>query len=326
MLSQEIISEIVGKGLMSLDWQKEPQNLYEPVEYIMSIGGKHLRPHLCLTVYNLFSDNITQSIVWPAMALEVFHQFTLLHDDIMDKSDTRRGRPTVHCKWSENTAILSGDLMSIMAYRFLSQGPADKIPALLKVFTDMAVAVCEGQQKDMDFEKTPFITMNDYIDMISQKTGALIGGSACIGAILAGRSEAVCKAFHDFGMNVGISFQIMDDYLDTFGDAKIFGKPIGGDIANGKKTWLLVETFRRCVTESQKKVLDDIVSIPEDEKERKFSEMSRLYTELGVKDDAAKAIHHYYNLAVEALDRAGLNGDQTEVLRGFAQKLLNREK
>ena len=326
MFQQEIINEIVEKSLMSLKWDMQPQNLYEPVEYILSIGGKHLRPGLCLTSFNLFNDNISQTVVWPAVALEIFHQFTLLHDDIMDKSDTRRGRPTVHCKWNENAAILSGDLMSIYAYRFLSQGPADKIPALLKAFNEMAVAVCEGQQKDMDFESMPFITMGDYIDMISQKTGALIACSACMGAIMAGASEDKCKAMYDFGMNVGIAFQIMDDYLDTFGNAKIFGKPIGGDIANNKKTWLLVETIRRCVTESQKKRLEGILVKGGEEKEEKYNLMSGLYEELGVKDDAAKAIQTYYEKAFAPLAPAGLNEDQISVLRDWAGKLVNREK
>ena len=326
MFQQEIINEIIEKSLISLKWDMRPQNLYEPVEYILSIGGKHLRPRLCLTAYNLFSDNIGQTVVWPAVALEVFHQFTLLHDDIMDKSETRRGHQTVHCKWNENAAILSGDVMSIYAYKFLSQGPADKVPALLKTFTEMAIAVCEGQQKDMDFENMPFITMDDYIDMISQKTGALIACSACMGAIMAGASEKACKALYDFGMNVGVAFQIMDDYLDTFGDARIFGKPIGGDIANNKKTWLLVETLRRCVNEAQKDNLERILSLGEDAAEEKFAAMSKLYEDLGVKDDASKAIQKYYDKAFSALASAELDEDRMNVLKDWAGKLVNREK
>ncbi len=324
MFQQELINEIVEKGLMSLDWTMQPQSLYEPVEYMLSIGGKHIRPKLCLTSYNLFSDNIPQNVIWPALALEVFHQFTLLHDDIMDRSDTRRGHPTVHCKWDENTAILSGDVMSIMAYKYLSQGPADKLPALLRLFNDMAADICEGQQKDMDFEKLPFITMADYIDMISLKTGALIASSACMGALLAGQDEATCKALYDFGMNVGIAFQITDDYLDTFGDARIFGKPIGGDIVNGKKTWLLVETLHRSVSEAQKANLEAIMSMTGNEE--KIEAMTALYTDLGVKDDAEKAITRYYDSAMEALDRAHLTDEGRERLADFAGALAHREK
>jgi len=326
MFQQEILDNIVEKGIQSLDFQKKPDNLYAPVEYVFGIGGKHLRPKLCITSYNLFSDNISQEIIHCALALEIFHEFTLLHDDIMDKSDTRRGRPTVHVKWSDNIAILSGDMMSIMAYQQLAYCKSEYLPKALKLFSDMAIGVCEGQQKDMDFENSPFITMDDYLDMIGQKTGVLLACSTAMGALLAGASEAQTKALYNYGYNLGIAFQITDDYLDTFGDQKVFGKPIGGDISNNKKSWLLVEAMRRAVSEEQKSKLKAICDMTEDQREEKIAQMTAFYVELGIKDDAVKAITKYSEIAIDSLVKAGFNEDQVAHMKEISDKLIHREK
>lgn len=326
MFQQEILDNIVEKGIQSLDFQKKPDNLYAPVEYVFSIGGKHLRPRLCITAYNLFSDNIPQEVVHCAMALEIFHEFTLLHDDIMDKSDTRRGRPTVHVKWNDNIAILSGDMMSIMAYQHLAHCPQQHLPKALKLFSDTATGVCEGQQKDMDFENMPFITMDDYLDMIGQKTGVLLACSAAMGALLAGAPDAQVNALYNYGYNLGIAFQIADDYLDTFGDPKVFGKPIGGDIANNKKSWLLVEAMHRAVSEERKGRLKAICGMPEARREEKIAAMTALYVEFGIGEDARKAISEYSDKAIEALVKGGLNREQIDRMKEISDKLVQREK
>lgn len=326
MLQQETISEIVEKTLRTLALPDEPRQLYEPVGYMFSIGGKHLRPRLCLTTYGLFHDSVPQEVVWPALALETFHTFTLIHDDVMDRSDTRRGHPTVHCRWDGNTAILSGDLMSILAYRYLAMGPAGKLPAMLKLFTDTAVAVCEGQQRDMDFERLPFITMDDYLTMIGQKTGVLLAASTCMGGILAGATDAQCKALYDYGYRTGLAFQITDDYLDCFGDAKTFGKPIGGDIAENKKSWLLVEALRRAVSEADKKRIAEILALGDDRRAEKIAAMTQLYIDLGVREAADEAILECHCGAIDALQQAGFTAQQVDCLRSMAEKLLHREK
>ena len=326
MLQQETISEIVEKTLRTLALPDEPRQLYEPVGYMFSIGGKHLRPRLCLTTYGLFHDSVPQEVVWPALALETFHTFTLIHDDVMDRSDTRRGHPTVHCRWDGNTAILSGDLMSILAYRYLAMGPAGKLPAMLKLFTDTAVAVCEGQQRDMDFERLPFITMDDYLTMIGQKTGVLLAASTCMGGILAGATDAQCKALYDYGYRTGLAFQITDDYLDCFGDAKTFGKPIGGDIAENKKSWLLVEALRRAVSEADKKRIAEILALGDDRRADKIAAMTQLYIDLGVREAADEAILECHRSAIDALQQAGFTAQQVDCLRSMAEKLLHREK
>ncbi len=311
---------------MTLDFKNEPQSLYEPIGYMFGIGGKHLRPRLCLTAFNLFSDNITDTIVYPALALEIFHQFTLVHDDIMDNSDTRRNQPTVYAKWGTNNAVLSGDTMALLAYRYLALCPKDKLQPALKLFTDTAIGVCEGQQKDMDFEDMPFITMDEYMDMIGLKTGVLLGCSAAMGAVLAGAPEKQVSGLYEFGYQTGLAFQITDDYLDTFGNRKIFGKPIGGDIANNKKSWLLVECLHRAKASDRKEELNALLALGEDEKERKIEAVRQMYVDLGVRDDAEKAILACHSKAIDALEEAGFDDGQVETMKSFAEQLIHREK
>lgn len=305
--------------------KQEPANLYEPLDYMMSIGGKRIRPKLCLLAYNLLSDDFRNPIVFPAMALEVFHEFTLIHDDIMDRSDTRRGCPTVYKKWNENVAILSGDAMSILAYKYLAYAPQAVLPSVLDLFSTTAMQVCEGQQYDMDFEEMPFITMEDYLEMIGLKTAVLLACSAKMGALIGGASKEVCQALYEFGYQLGIAFQITDDYLDTFGNEKVFGKKIGGDIMNNKKTWLLVESFRRA-NGAQKQQLKQLLQMDESQREAKVAAVRNLYVELGVKEAAASEILSFHKKALDALSAAGLAPGRTRVLEQFAEELIHREK
>lgn len=305
--------------------KQEPANLYEPLDYMMSIGGKRIRPKLCLLAYNLLSDDFRNPIVFPAMALEVFHEFTLIHDDIMDRSDTRRGCPTVYRKWNENVAILSGDAMSILAYKYLAYAPQMVLPSVLDLFSTTAMQVCEGQQYDMDFEEMPFITMEDYLEMIGLKTAVLLACSAKMGALIGGASKEVCNALYEFGYQLGIAFQITDDYLDTFGNEKVFGKKIGGDIMNNKKTWLLVESFRRA-DGTQKQQLKQLLQMDESQRDAKIEAVRNLYVELGVKEAAASEILSFHKKAVDALSAAGLEPGRTRVLAQFAEELIHREK
>ena len=323
MYSLKELDTIVARAIGSLKFVKEPAGLYEPLEYMMSIGGKRLRPRLCLTAFNLFSDDIGPQIISPAMALEIFHNFTLLHDDIMDRADTRRGQATVCRKWNDNVAILSGDVMCIMAYQYLTEYTGANLREVLELFSTTSAQVCEGQQYDMDFETQPIVTEDEYLQMIGLKTAALIACAAKMGAMIAGAPEAQADALYDFGWQIGLAFQICDDYLDTFGNANVFGKKIGGDIMEGKKTWLLVEAFKRAAGEDRKR-LDATMALGADSKAEKIAAMQQLYIDLGVKEDAVKAIEDFHDRAMQKLEGKGFSPEQITQLRDFSATLVHR--
>lgn len=325
MFAIDELDKFVENGLAALNLRQEPKELYEPIEYMISIGGKRLRPELCLLTYNLFSDKIEKSILHPALALEIFHGFTLIHDDIMDKAELRRGQQTVHRKWNDNVAILSGDVMSIQAYQLLANAPQAVLPQVLALFSKTAAQVCEGQQYDMNFENIPYITMDDYISMISLKTAVLIACSAKMGALIAGAEEKTAQALYDFAFSLGIAFQIQDDLFDTFGQGNVFGKKIGGDIMNNKKTWLLVESFK-VADKVQKQQLNEIMAMGEDQEEEKIARMQQMYITLGIKEAATEAIMGYSNKALEIIGKAGFTPAQMEQLHKFADKLIKRIK
>lgn len=325
MFAIEELDRYVENGLSALNFRLEPKELYQPIEYMISIGGKHLRPELCLLTYNLFSDKIEKPILYPALALEIFHEFTLIHDDIMDQAELRRGQQTVYRKWNNNIAILSGDVMSIKAYELLANCPENILPQVLALFSKTAAQVCEGQQYDMNFEEIPYITMEDYISMISLKTAVLIACSAKMGAMIAGADEKIAQALYDFAFNLGIAFQIQDDLLDTFGQGNIFGKKIGGDILNNKKTWLLVESFK-IADSKQKEELNAIMAMRMDEGEEKIARMKQMYQALGIRESATAAIMDYYNKALDIIEKPEFNEPQKEQLKRFADKLIKRIK
>lgn len=325
MYSLDQLQGIIEKGLSSLEFRREPADLYDPIQYMISIGGKRIRPLACLISYTLFNDNIDKSILYPALAIEIFHGFTLIHDDIMDKASIRRGQPTIHTKWNSNVAILSGDVMSIMAYRLLAECKREKLPEVLGLFSETVQQVCEGQQYDMDFETMPYITMDDYIKMIGLKTAVLLACSAKIGAMIAGASPETCDALYEFCYKIGIAFQIQDDYMDTFSKSSIFGKKIGGDIVNNKKTWLLVQAFKK-VPSTERERLGTLLSLTEEQAVQKIEGMRNLYIEYGIKDDAELAIREYYTSAAESLGKISLSESQNELLMQYADRLITRIK
>jgi len=321
----DVILKIVQDGIKSRSLKADPVGLYDPIDYIVSIGGKRIRPALCMLSYSVFSDEVDDSVLTPALAIEIFHAFTLLHDDIMDKADMRRGHLTVHKKWNENTAILSGDVMSIKAYEWLCHARSERLPAVLALFNRTAAQVCEGQQYDMDFEDIPVITMKDYIKMIGLKTSALIACSSKMGAVLADADEKAAKALYEYGWQLGIAFQITDDYLDVYGDPKVFGKNTGGDITNNKKSWLMVESLVRA-DEGQKERIFKIMEIPETQASEKISKMMAIYDELDIRHLAETAIEEYYNRALEALKPLNLPAASYSELKEFATRITYRKK
>lgn len=325
MLNLNEIGQLIEKTLFTLELEKEPKELYNPIAYILSIGGKRIRPKMALATFNLFSNKVDRNILYPAIALDVFHAFTLIHDDIMDKADMRRGQLTIHKKWNDNIAILSGDVMSIQAYEYLAYAPKETLPSVMKVFTQTAIQVCEGQQFDMNFEDAPFITMDDYLKMIGLKTAVLIACSAKIGALIGGASEEQAQALYNFGYQLGIAFQITDDYLDVYGDPSIFGKNIGGDITNNKKSWLLVRTMKEAIG-GDKEELNAILELPAEQAEEKISRMKGLYNKLHIAEAAEAEIERYYSDALASLDKLGLEGEKRDIMVEFAHQIVKRNK
>ncbi|MCI1778437.1 MAG: polyprenyl synthetase family protein [Bacteroidales bacterium] len=323
MYTLQEIGELIEKNVAMLDLGLVPEEMHESVKYMLSMGGKRIRPTLCLASYSMFSDNIDEQIIMPALALEIFHTFTLIHDDIMDKADLRRGKPTLYRKWNTNIAILSGDVMSIKACGMLSQAPADKLAQVLNLFTDTATKVCEGQQFDMNYESAYAINMEEYMKMIGLKTAVLIACAAKMGAIIAGAGEKACDALYDFAYDMGVAFQIQDDYFDSFGNGNIFGKKIGGDILNNKKTWFLVESMIRAGGKDKEK-LHYLLSLNEEKSEEKITGMQDLYIKLGVKDAANARILDYYKKALLHLNDSGLESSRTALLSDYAKKLFRR--
>lgn len=279
-------SALVEKSLRDLRLPSGAlSTLYEPIAYALSAGGKRLRPTLCVMAADAFGAK-EEEAYRPAAGLEMFHNFTLLHDDVMDNSDVRRGRQSVHAKWDVNTAILSGDTMLTLATQLVSEVPDDKLRKVLDTFNDMAIRVYEGQRLDMDFENSDNVTIDDYIRMIMDKTGALLGGSAMIGAIIGGASDKDASKMYEYGMMLGVAFQIQDDWLDVFGDSTTFGKPIGGDINNNKKSFLMLTGLAMETAEA--KALRDAISLPAGD--TKVKVMTRLYEKLGISDKCRAAI------------------------------------
>ena len=327
MITEVNIETTIKKLFSELRFTAEPAGLYDPLRYMMDIGGKRIRPRLCLTAYALYKDSLTEEILSPAAAIEVFHSFTLIHDDIMDKADVRRGVPTVYRKWDENTAILSGDVMSIESYKLLAKAPAAALPKALELFSTTAAEVCEGQQYDMEFENEESVPMESYLKMIGLKTAVLIACSAKLGAIVAGAEEKDCDLLYTFGYDLGLAFQIADDWLDTYADPKVFGKAIGGDIVNNKKSWLMTRAFEKAG--DLRDNLTAAMAMPiatEQEKAAKISAVKDIYEKLGVGDDAKEEIQRLHNQAMSHIDALGLTEEKASTLRNYAATLLGRNK
>lgn len=307
----------VNKEIESLNYPLEPAGLYEPIRYILSLGGKRIRPVLMLMAYNMWKDDV-ESIMSQALGLETYHNFTLLHDDLMDKSDLRRGNPTVHKKWNDNTAILSGDTMLILAYKLFGQNVA------YKDFIDATLGVCEGQQYDMEFENRNDVKEEEYMEMIRQKTSLLLGYALKIGSTLAGASKEDAELLYSFGEKMGLAFQIQDDILDVYGDTKVFQKKLGADIVDNKKTYLLINALN-LATPSQKAELESWINKAEFDSEEKVKAVTALYNAIGIPELAQKKVEELFEQSLLSLDKVSVPEPQKTELRTFANKLLGRK-
>ncbi len=323
MYSLKELQKIVEKHLNKIELKSQPKELYEPIKYILDIGGKRIRPSLVLAAYNLFKDDVEKTI-YPALALEVFHNFTLLHDDIMDKADLRRNQQTVHKKWNENIAILSGDAMSIKAYELLAKTPNIFLPEVLQSFSKTALQVCEGQQLDMNFEKRFDVSVDEYMEMIRLKTSVLIAVSLKIGAIMADASKKDAQKLYDFGLNLGLAFQLQDDYLDAYGKLQVFGKKIGGDIVANKKTFLLIKALETASKEDADK-LHELINSNDINDDEKIKFVLEIYNKTNVDRLLKNEMSFYYNKAINSLESLSIGNDRTIILKDFAGKLMNRE-
>lgn len=311
----------INSEIAKLNWKREPYGLYEPIEYTLAAGGKRVRPQLAMIACQMFGGKEEEALP-AALALEVFHNFTLLHDDVMDKADMRRGRPTVHVKWNENTAILSGDQMLIEAYQLLSDVPSDKLPKVLRLFNKMATEICEGQQYDVDFESMEHVTKDEYLMMIRLKTSVLLATALQIGAYIADADEQAQEALYQFGINIGLAFQIQDDILDVWGDPKTFGKAVGGDISCNKKTFVYLEAMRRLGDEA--KNLEQWYSQVLEDNTEKIAAVKAIFEQLGVREACEAVVEDYTQKALAILDTLPQNV-ATDQLRHLAHKLHTRK-
>tara|TARA_Y100001968_G_C19330414_1_gene704003 strand:+ start:252 stop:1211 length:960 start_codon:yes stop_codon:yes gene_type:complete len=317
MKSFSILYDIIEKELANLSYPSNSKSLYDPIRYVLNIGGKRIRPILTLLSHQLFSDRIEKSVK-VAVGIEVFHNFTLLHDDIMDKAPLRRGLQTVHKKWDNNTAILCGDTMLVQAFDFISQVESENLRRVLEVFNKAAIKVCEGQKWDMNFEERKDVTISQYLKMIEYKTSVLLAASLQIGAINGGARIDQQNHLYDFGKNIGIAFQLKDDLLDAFGDPEIFGKQLGGDIKSNKKTYLYLKALE-IANRSQKKQLINLFS---EQNDNKVNHVKSLFLDLKIQDHTANLINDYYKQAMIHLN--AIDSDKKEPLIEFAEQTKQR--
>lgn len=322
MLKSEEVLSVVNEAIKSLPFNRQPASLYEPVKYVLSIGGKRMRPVLMLLAYNLFKEN-PQSILNQACALETYHNYTLLHDDLMDNADLRRGHETVHKRWDANTAILSGDSMLVLAFQQMAQCPEDKLKAVLDLFTETALEIGEGQQYDMDFEHRMDVREDEYIEMIRLKTSVLLACALKMGALLADASAEDADLLYKFGEQIGLAFQLQDDFLDVYGDTKVFGKAIGGDIVSNKKTFMLINAFLRA-NEQQRAELHRWVEATEFDEQEKIAAVTRLYNEIGIDKLAQERIDHYFKQGLACLEAVKIDTERKANLTAYVYKLMKR--
>lgn len=304
------------------DFKKNPTELYSPIEYVMSQSGKRLRPVLTLLACDLFNGNIEKAI-YPALAIEIFHNFTLVHDDIMDKAPIRRGKDTVYKKWNSDIAILAGDTMFAMAYQYATKTDRNLIPGILEVFSKTAIEVCEGQQYDMNFESSNEVTISDYLEMIRLKTAVLLGASLEIGAVCAGADAESIKNIYDFGINLGIAFQLKDDLLDSYGNTEQFGKMKGGDIASNKKTFLYLKALELAAP-NQLKELTELYSNSSNSIDSKISDVIKIFDQLNIKEEVSAVMEDFFLQSLRSLEKVKADNDKKQALQNFATTLYHR--
>lgn len=323
MFTASELLDIVKGHIAGLQFTRTPKGLYDPVSYVLSLGGKRIRPVLMLMAYNLYREDV-KSILQPATGIEVYHNYTLLHDDLMDRADMRRGKATVHKVWNDNVAILSGDAMLVLAYQFMAQCASEKLKDVMDLFSQTALEICEGQQLDMEFEQRKDVKEDEYIEMIRLKTSVLLAASLKIGAILGGASKEDADALYDFGVNLGLAFQLKDDLLDVYGDPLRFGKNIGGDILCNKKTYLVIKAFEHANTD-QEALLSDWFTRETFDPQEKIAAVTRLYNEIGVKALCENRIVEYSKRASESLNRVNVPVENKQELETMMNELMHRE-
>lgn len=320
MRTFEEICRTIEEALARLTFDQPPRSLFDPITYTLSLGGKRIRPALALMACDLFGGK-NEDVLQPALGLEVFHNFTLLHDDLMDEADRRRDKPTVHKLWNPNVAILSGDAMLICAYQLVAKAN-DK--AILELFSRTALEICAGQQYDMEFESRSDVTEEEYLEMIRLKTAVLLACALKVGAMIGGASTADADALYDYGIHIGLAFQLQDDLLDVYGDPKTFGKNIGGDILCNKKTFLLINALS-VASEEQRQVMEDWMARKTYDAQEKIAAFTNLYNELSIRDLTERRIEDYYRMADEDLARLSIAPESLSVLKGTCDRLMKRK-
>ena len=323
MHSIQDLQQIIEKAVKETNYPAEPKELYEPISYLMSLGGKRLRPALVLMATDLFNGDVNEALS-PALAVELFHNFTLMHDDIMDKAPLRRGKPTVHAKWNEAVAILSGDVMFVKAYQLMIKVKPQILSQVLEIFNLTATGVCEGQQIDMNFENRDQVTIPEYIEMIRLKTAVLLGGALKIGALMGEASETDAQHLYNFGENLGIAFQLQDDILDVYGDPEKFGKQVGGDIISNKKTYLLIKALELAKGEDLIE-LNHLLSLKTFISDEKVIAVKAIYDRIGIRELSDKVMQAYANKALKEFGLIKVKEENKEVLMEFAEMLVGRQ-
>lgn len=322
MYSSDELRRMVDSFIEELSFEREPLELYAPIRYTLSQSGKRVRPLLLLMAYNIYRQDVAPAL-YPAVAMETYHNYTLIHDDVMDRADIRRGMPTVCAKWGYTPAILSGDTMLVLAYEFISHVPGDRLPSMLSLFTETAKEIGEGQQYDLDFEKRDDVAENEYMEMIRLKTSVLLAASLKMGAILAGATADDQEALYGFGERMGLAFQLQDDLLDVYADEALFGKKIGGDICCNKKTFLLITAMNRASNE-QLAAMKGWMEKTDYDPQQKISFFTSLYNELGVREACERRIKELFGECDSYISRLSVPEEKKECLRAFANELLNR--
>ena len=317
------ILEIFNRYLEALPYDREPRSLYEPIRYELSLGGKRIRPSLMMMAYNLYKEDV-ETILPQACALETYHNHTLLHDDLMDRASVRRGQPTVHVKWDDNTAILSGDAMLLVASQRMFNCSPELMPKVQNLFVETAIEICEGQQYDMDFETRMDVREEEYIEMIRLKTSVLLACATKMGAILAGAPEEDAENLYKFGEQMGLAFQLQDDYLDVYGDPKVFGKAIGGDILCNKKTYMLINALNRA-DEAQRQEMDRWLNAKNPNPQEKITALTRAYNNIGIDKLAQEKIEHYFAESRKFLDKVNVTDERKQVLVEYTNRMMHRE-
>lgn len=323
MFTASQLLDKINTHVAELQFTRSPKELYEPVEYVLSLGGKRIRPVLMLMAYNLFKEDVTR-IYGPATGIEVYHNYTLLHDDLMDRADMRRGKATVHKVWNDNTAILSGDAMLVLAYQYMADCPPAYLKEVMDLFSLTALEICEGQQMDMDFEQRSDVREEEYIEMIRLKTAVLLAAALKIGAVLANASADDAERLYEFGVQIGVAFQLQDDLLDVYGDPAVFGKKIGGDILCNKKTYMLIKALE-LADDEQADELKRWIAADAFDPETKIAAVTALYNQMGIRSVCENKMREYYTRAMESLDAVSVAVEKKMELKALMKHLMYRE-